>query len=120
MNPIIKEQLDRIRCPISEYDESTTSIHIDRQDKNYSNFEVGSTYMVELAQYILYEPENFSLSSNWNGGIVPTAKFMEITVKNVMGKMIQVDGEGYIDLATKERKLYSDIWLPVGGLTQIN
>lgn len=116
MNKIIKEQLDRIRANI-EYDDNTTEIFISRDKPvvvpGIVGLQEGHTYNIFVEDYILHEPPNFTLSSNWNKGIVPKSKYMCACVIRLNGKMVQVDARGYNpDTGESNKDCYYNFWLP--------
>ena len=117
MNPVIKRELEKVRAPLPDYDDDTTVITILRKSVepniNTPTFKQNSCYLIELEDYILKEPPNFTLSSNWNRGIIPKSKFLKVEVCKVMGKMIQVNGSGYNPLDNIDKDdSYIGLWLP--------
>lgn len=121
MNPVIKRELEKIRAPLPEYDDSTTLINIPRKDSESTSavrqFVENNCYLIELEDYILNEPPNFTLSANWNKGVVPSSKFLKVEVSRVMGKMIQVNGSGYNPLTdTDHNDTYIGLWLPASSV----
>lgn len=119
MNKIIKSELEKIRAHIS-YDDSTRVITIPQAgEKEAPRFQVGKLYRIELAPYIVNEPATFTLSTNWNKGIVPKSYILQVQVVNVAGKMIQVDGSGYDVENDRLLEPYTGLWLPQGGVTII-
>ena len=121
MNPVIKRELEKVRAPLPEYDDNTTLITILRKSAE-PNAQVpqlveNHCYIVELESYILNEPPNFTLSANWNKGIIPKSKYLQIEVSKVMGKMVQVNGCGY-DIVTNQSLMdgYIGLWLPALGV----
>lgn len=118
MNKIIKRELEKIHAPLPEYDDNTTHIIIPKKQTAASfELEVGNSYVVELARYILFEPPNFTLSSNWNRGVVPKSQTLTVNVLHKAGKMIKVCGRG-IDLNSNAylEDIYQELWLPVSGV----
>ena len=104
---------------MSEWDEDTEVIHF------YSttaipqvDFQVGKLYRIKLENYILHEPPNFTLSTNWNKGIVPASEILDARVINVQGKMIQVNAVGFdVNTNTQKTDTYSYLWLPKKSVT---
>lgn len=118
MNKIVKRELEKIRANIN-YDDNTTEIVI---PKNYKStisvvLQVNHSYNIYVEDYILHEPPNFTLSSNWNGGIVPISKYMNITVTELLGKMIRVDACGF-DIVNNITlpDTYLGLWLPQASI----
>lgn len=113
INPIIKEQLDSL----SGVDITQTSEYeYDISPKTKQTVELSGYYIIALKSYITNPPDNFTLSDNWNRGIIPKSKYIKCFVKQILGKMIKIDGNGFdmnnkIDL----QDYYSDIWLPQEG-----
>ena len=62
MNPVIKRELEKVRAQLPEYDDSTTLIKISRDTTSPSpSLKEGGIYLIELADYVLNEPPNFTL-----------------------------------------------------------
>lgn len=121
MNNIVKKELDRCKNILPEYDENTTYIFIPKQSNNKSiELNIGRYFIIKLAKYILYPPENFTLDSNWNHGIHPKSEYMLVTPIKFVGKMIQFDGCGYDYYNDKNLDdVYNGLWLPQGGIEVI-
>ena len=121
MNPVIKRELEKVRIPLPDYDYNTTVITILRKSaepevKMYP-IVVGNCYIIQLADYVLHEPQNFTLSTNWNKGVVPKSMYLKVQIVNIMGKMIQVDGAGYDVLnQTDLSDAYIGLWLPLASI----
>lgn len=96
MNKFIKQQLKKCRVVLPEWDDSTTHLLIECTTNHpaQETLNTDKEYLIEIKDYILHEPPNFTLSSNWNAGTVPPEHSMKIKYINVMGKMVQVQGVG--------------------------
>ena len=96
MNKHIKKELEKCRIKLPEYDDTTTYLLVERnsQLKDLEELKVGHYYLLEVADYIIKEPSNFTLSSNWNGGTVPPEKYLRCEITDIMGKMIKVSALG--------------------------
>ena len=121
MNPVIKRELEKVRIPLPEYDDNTTVLTILRRgaEEQVKTFpiHVGKCYLIQLADYVLHEPPNFTLSSNWNNGVVPKSPFLKVQVSKVMGKMIQVDGSGFDTVRQVDcDDAYIGLWLPLASI----
>lgn len=118
MNSIIKQELEKIRAPISEYDDNSTSIYIYKTDSDSKTpFKLGSIYRIELADYLINENSNFTLSANWNRGIVPKNKYMNVLALNIVGTMVQFNCRGFdIINQTETSDVYNNLWLPSSGI----
>lgn len=122
MNKYIKEQL--LKCKeavIPDFDELTTELVIKKSENaipidSGENLDTNSNYIIELENYIINPPETFTLASNWNQGRVPTSKYLYCNPKQIMGKMVKIDGIGY-DISTNQylSDKYIDLWLPRKG-----
>lgn len=123
INSIIKKELDKCKNILPEYDENTTYIFIPRQSTEIKKeivLQRDFYYIIKLAKYILYPPENFTLDSNWNHGIHPKSEYMIVTPIKFVGKMIQFDGCGYDYYNDKNLDdVYNGLWLPQGGIEVI-
>lgn len=117
MNKVIAQQLERVKAPLPEYDSNTRSIHIDRkQDKTHA-FIIGKSYLIEVADYIIKEPPNFTLSSNWNRGVCPVSKHLLIYVIELHGAMVKVMARGFNVLSNVcLGDIYEELWLPVDAI----
>lgn len=118
MNKVIKQQLEKVRVPLPDYDDSTTLITILREGSQSAaqlpRYQENHCYLIELANYILNEPPNFTLSSNWNKGVKPVTKYLKVVVNKVMGSMIQVDGSGFDSTSQQDTMdSYIGLWLPI-------
>lgn len=119
MHKLIKEQLERCRVAVlPTWDENTTHLVISKKTQlSVEDLQVDHYYIIELADYILNEPEGFTLSSNWNKGKKPQSKYLKCCVTKRMGKMIYVEAIGY---NIEKQEDINDIfngWLPSGGVT---
>lgn len=122
MNKYIKRELEKIRAKSTEYDDNTEVIHfyisntpsptVDQQ------FTLGTRYRIQVENYIIKEPKTFTLSSNWNNGVVPTSRVMEGVVTRVQGNMIQWDLQGFDNEAqVLKSDTYRGLWLPRKSIT---
>ncbi len=85
MREYVKKQLLALERAIPEsYDSETNSYFIPKYTKPV--YLVGKSYLIEL-------PENYQeIILNWgNNNSIPNSKFLRISVKKVIGKMISVD-----------------------------
>lgn len=121
MNPLIRKELLNCRVAnIPEFDENTTEILIQKgTNLRASEYQLHKCYLVELEDYILNPPPDFTLSVNWNKGTVPPSKFMKCEIAQVMGKMIRIIGCGYdISTNTDMNKVWEG-WVPQKGMKLI-
>ena len=97
MNPIIDKQLKKCKVAIiPEYNESTKTLHIPRIiDLPELSYTIGHYYIIELENYIIHPPENFSLHQNWNNNNIPKSKYYKCECLQLMGKMIKINGVGF-------------------------
>lgn len=109
MNPLVKAQLDSCKVAnLPYYDDTTTDLVIPRgSGVEVSPYQVHKCYIMELADYIINPPPDFTLASNWNKGSVPQSKYYIAEVSQLMGKMVRITGCGY-DITTDSRT--ADIW----------
>ena len=122
MNKFIKKELEKIRAEYTPYDDSTTAIHFykSRTGAPVSNqeFVVGTKYRIMIENYILHEPQNFTLSSNWNNGIIPKSKILEGKLIDIKGNMLQWDLIGFDDdKQCIKDDIYRGLWLPKESIT---
>ena len=118
INPLIKAQLNNCRvAQIPEFSEDDTVIHITRgSDITITPYQIGKCYLVELADYIINPPADYTLSANWNQGRVPTHKHYKCQVLNVMGKMVRIFGSGYDIINDTDDLNVWDGWVPQKGI----
>ena len=102
MNKLTKEQLDKCQIVLPPYNDDSTELFIPRSSgaqaklvaQNASSFVVGQTYQIYVENYVINEPENFTLSANWNQGTKPPENKLNATIVTINGKMIRVDAIG--------------------------
>ena len=113
MNPIIEKQLHKCTVAvIPPFDEDTTTIYIEkRTTQNKQTFIPGHYYEIELADYLVHPPADFSLHINWNRNVVPKCSSYRCEVLQTMGSMVKINGVGIED------ESYSwEGWLPLEGI----
>lgn len=92
MNKFVKQQLERCRISLPSWNEDTTQLIIPKyltQQINSSN-----EFTIEIKNYILNEPPNFTLSHDWNNDTVPPETHMYVVYVDTKGKMTKVQGRG--------------------------
>lgn len=95
MNKFIKDQINKITIPLPEFNDDTIHFIIKKQGiKQINDFNVGDIYTIKVENYIINEPQNFSLSSNWNYGTIPPEVDLQTQVLQVMGNMIKFKCKG--------------------------
>lgn len=93
---------------LSEVPDDFQVLNIDKQETLQNvDIHVGGSFLVELEDYIIHPPENFTLHKNWNRGIAPSYKCMRVIVTDIMGKMVKIEGMGF-DIKTHEN--VGDVW----------
>ena len=85
----------KIRSDLSQAEESL-------QEKKF--------YTIELADYILHPYDNFNLHIQWNNGIAPKDKILNVEVVKILGNMIKVSGCG-----TYSSNIWTG-WLPISSI----
>lgn len=103
MNSIIEQQLKSVRvAQVLNFDSDTTKILIPKHTVEITNnisdtetVHIGRLYLIELADYILNEPNGFTLHANWNNNIKPLHKYMKALVLQDLGKMVKIKGIGF-------------------------
>lgn len=105
MNKEIKLELNKCKIAnIPEYDEDTLEITILKH--NSLDIIENHYYTINIDDYIINEPDNFTLSSNWNNGTKPPENTVRAKIEKIMGKMIKVNCIG-----VNSGKVWSG-WLP--------
>lgn len=101
MNNLIFEQLKKCKtCVLPSYTIEDEKLFIHKQDSVVHQsfpFQIGHYYQIKLADYIINEPQSFTLSSNWNKGSKPINPNMIVCIDQILGKMIYIKGT-YVDL----------------------
>lgn len=93
MNKFIKEQLNKCRVKLPEWNDNTTEIII--SNNNESSVVVNSgTIHIMIENYIINEPNTFTLSKDWNNNTVPPEHEMFVEILDKRGKMTRVKGVG--------------------------
>lgn len=118
INPLIKTQLNNCRSAnIPVIDEETYVIHIPRNsDQVVSQYQIGTCYLIELADYIIHPSPEFTLAENWNQGRVPTFKHYKAVVTGVQGKMLKFLGSGYDIMNDQDTTTVWEGWVPQKGI----
>lgn len=119
MNQVVIDQLKKVKvADLPQWTEDDNEIFIPKKQGGYkrTDFVEGCKYIVEVEKYIVEPFEGFTLHDNWNKGIPPKHRCLYIVVKQVMGKMIQVESVGF---NYKEKTFINDTWngwLPRKGM----
>lgn len=97
MNPIIKDQLKKVKNAIlPEYNDDTTKMIIKKTDKIINNGLIeNKCYLIQVEDYIVNPYAGFTLHDNWNKGTHPLHRFLKCEVVQKMGKMVKVNSVGY-------------------------
>ena len=99
MNQLIKNELDKVNVAlIPAYNEDTLTLLIPKGSREVDKikFEKGKYYTIEIADRLLRsDDELLNLHIQWNNGIVPKDKYMNIEVIDIMGNMVKVTGTGH-------------------------
>lgn len=110
MNKFVKQQLNKCRVVLPPYDDNTTHLHIPYQQlQPTTQFNSTDLFTISIKDYIINEPDNFTLSSNWNNGTKPPEHKMQVRMLETRGKMIKVSGNGITT------NIYWEGWLPQKG-----
>ena len=119
MNKIIRSQLEKVKvAKLPQWDNNTTFMVIKKGiNKNPDSLEVGKYYLVRLADYVINEPEGFTLSTNWNSGRKPQCNAYKCEVVQIMGKMVKINGAGYSIEQDKDLDPMFHGWLPLASIT---
>jgi len=117
MNKFIKEQLDKCKIVLPAYNNDSTILNIPKNSgvarklQDNTSIVVGGSYNVFIENYIINEPETFTLSATWNNGTKPPENKLKIVVIKTMGKMIQVEAIGI------STGIHWSGWLPQKSIT---
>lgn len=134
MNNLILDQLNMLKsynyiiddnAEIINFTDNMQSVKfIKNINATYSisnTLEVEKNYIVELANYIVNEPDGFTLSTQWNAGVVPKSNILKLTVLEIRGKMCRIRGIGYDLLHNKNLDdSYNNLWLPIKSIKILN
>lgn len=122
MNPLIKEQLNKIKkIKLPPFDDNTTVITLEKSNEAVTAtlLQEDCCYLISVEDYILNPPDGFTLHTNWNNNIIPKHKTMKVDVTKIMGKMVKVNAIGY-DMKNQvdTNDMWSG-WLPQKSITII-
>lgn len=114
MNPIISEQLKQLKIAnIPVFDESTTQILIPKSGQILSqDLELHKCYLVRVEPYITNPPQNFTLHTQWNNGIIPKESYYKCEVIQLLGKMVKIVGNGFDYKSNQDLTYHWEGWLP--------
>lgn len=107
MNSFIKEQLKK--CKVAELpnlEQAKEVLFIPKKEPEKEP-ELNHYYIIELEDYVINEPEGFTLSANWNKGTKPTCSYYKVQVVQLLGKMVKVSGISYDVINSTD---LSDVW----------
>ena len=118
MNKFVKEQLSRVKiAELPPYDDDTVSMFIPKQASGSGLGLVRDhCYLIQIAPYILNEPDGFTLHDNWNKGIPPKYEFMKAEISQIMGKMVRVNALGYDYVNNVDTNDTWEGWLPAKAI----
>ena len=118
MNKVVKQQLTQCKvADIPVFDDATTMLFIPKASSSAINqYHLHKYYMIEIEDYILNPPPDFTLAANWNKGTNPPAKYMNVEICSIQGKMIQVSGVSFNPNNPTEMPKHWIGWLPQKGL----
>ena len=121
MNPIVKRELLNCRvAEIPEFSEDDSTLYIPKSAGIRANiYQIHKCYLVELEDYILNPPPDFTLSSNWNKGSIHPSKYMKVEIAQVMGKMVRIMGCGYNITTKTDMNTMWEGWVPQKGMKLI-
>ena len=71
---------------------------------------VGNRFVIQIEDYVIDQPDSFSLSQNWNANTVPPETQLYITLLEIKPGMIRVDAVG----RTNEQKWQG--WIPTNAI----
>lgn len=115
MNKFIKQQLEKIKLPSSNYNENSTQIIFYKQINNKELLKVNGFYRIKVSNFLLKESK---LSSNWNNGVFLKCNVLDICVIKILNNMIQVNAVEIDETTnTQTENKYMDFWIPVSEIT---
>lgn len=104
MNKFVKKELQKCRLSLPKWDNDTTQLVIPLHN---SQSELSDTIVeITIKNYIINEPPNFTLSTDWNGGTTPPENQMRVRYIDTKGKMTKVSGVGI------NTNIHWEWWLP--------
>lgn len=92
MNKFIEKELSK--CVVAKPQQvSDTSFYVPKVGSQNipTDIEQNHFYIIEVPDYIIHPYEGFNLHDNWNNGIKPTSRNMQIEVAQIIGKMVKVN-----------------------------
>lgn len=104
MNKFIKEQLKNCRVNLPYWDDKTTELFIPKNQQHMTTPDARCE--IKIKPYVINEPDNFTLSIDWNNGTTPPEEYMVVKLIDNKGKMTRVQGIG------KNTGIMWEGWLP--------
>lgn len=113
INPLVKNQLEKIKNinidAISEYEYIISP-------SRPAKLEIEHYYIIKLKNYIINPPDNFTLSTNWNKGVVPKSEYLRCVIVQLLGDMVRICANGFDVVNNCDlNDSYVDLWLPKEG-----
>ena len=94
MNHFIEDELNKCVSAKSEKIKDNTFLIRKNIEELPTDIEQHHFYQIEVEDYIIHPYKGFSLHEDWNNGIPPTSKNMQVEVDQIIGKMIHINALG--------------------------
>jgi len=93
MNPLVKEQLEKVHITMPSYDESSTEIVIPKNSGlPQVDFQLNHYYTIKVDDSLINKgPWYDTIHNNWNNGRAPLYNVLNVEVCQFVGKMLKVE-----------------------------
>ena len=106
MNKFIKEQLEKIRAPMSDWQEDSETIIFYNDSLINNKVEINCVYKIKITEQMI---NNTEFHKQWNPLSFPSSDTFIIKVLKKLDNLVEVS---VIENAnTEQEKLYPSIWL---------
>lgn len=106
MNKFIKEQLEKIHVPMSDWQEDSETIIFYNDSLINNKLEINGIYKIKITDLMI---NNTEFHKQWNPLSFPSSDTFIIKVLKILSNLVEVSA---IENAnTEQEKVYSSIWL---------
>lgn len=109
----IEQLLKAQSCKGMEINDDTLHVFIPRKTGASAILQKGKYYRVQLEDYIINPPANFTLAENWNNNTKPIDKINNCEVIEIMGNMVKLQCAGFDISSNTITNNYWCGWVPM-------
>ena len=115
VNDLIEKELKRVeKADLTHFNPETNTYFIPKRKD--IKIEEDNCYLIRLKDTIF---NNETLKVNWNGGSLPTYKYLKVDVSKIMAKMIKVVGVGFDNETQTDVSYFWSGWLTLDEIEVI-